>query len=326
MKKIAILASGGNAPAMNNAIITLVKQAMVRKMQPFVVYDGFQGLIEDKIEPANIRYLEKFSARGNVVIRTSRSKEFKTLNGRKKAFNNLNKHQIDTLIIIGGDGSYKGAYELSKLGINCITIPGTIDNDVSSSDTTIGFHTSLNTIVDVIDGLRDTFDSHKTTGIIEVMGRFCDDLAIYSSIASGTEAVVTSKNIFKLNDFVNVVNESVKNGKDSCLIIVAERLYGNNGLPTINHIAEQVEKITKKPTRACVLGHIQRGGTPTAYDRYIANIMAYEAIEIINKNMKNRAICLEKNKVKSIDLATAIKLKKVKINKYIKDFKRLSLI
>jgi 6-phosphofructokinase 1 len=206
--RIGILASGGNSPGMNNAIITLVKKSLACKITPILIYDGYKGLLNEQFHRADIRKLEEFNFRGNVVIGTARSQEFYKLEYKKKAANILKKHKIDVLIVIGGDGSYKGASSLSELGVKVMCLPGTIDNDVASTHNTIGFNTCLNTIVNSLDSLRDSFDSHSGICFVEVMGREFSDLAIYGGIATQAEAIVTSENVMSIENFVEIANET----------------------------------------------------------------------------------------------------------------------
>lgn len=206
--KIGILASGGNSPGMNNAIITLVKKAIALKMTPILIYDGYKGLLEEKFAKPNIAFLDNFNSRGNVMIGAARSKEFYKLETKKKAIAILKKHKIDVLVVIGGDGSYKGANSLAQLGMKVLCLPGTIDNDIASTHTTIGFNTCLNTIVNSLDAIRDCFDSHAGICFVEVMGRSFSDLAIYSGIATQAEAIITSENVMNAENFVEIANET----------------------------------------------------------------------------------------------------------------------
>jgi 6-phosphofructokinase 1 len=266
--RIAVLASGGNSPAMNNAVITLAKSAKLNKIDIKLIFNGFQGLLEHKFTDADIRYLEEFTSRGNVVIGTSRSKEFMKLEAKHKAIKILKKEKIDVLVVIGGDGSYRGATELSKLGVKVMTLPGTIDNDISSTNSTIGFYTCLDVIVQSIDRLRDSFDSHSGICFVEVMGRGFSDLAIQAGIATNAEIIVTKENVLKASDFIRIANETKQNKKRSCIFVITEKIYGKNGLPTLDEIAEEVERKTNRVCRVNVIGHSQRGGVPAAIDRY----------------------------------------------------------
>jgi 6-phosphofructokinase 1 len=266
--RIAVLASGGNSPGMNNAVITLVKSARLNKIDIKLIYDGFQGLLENKFRDADIRSLEDFYVRGNIVIGTSRSKDFLQIEYKKQAIKNLKKQKVDVLVVIGGDGSYKGAASLAKLGMKVMALPGTIDNDVASTDSTIGFYSCLHTIVESIDKIRDSFDSHSGICFVEVMGRGFSDLAVQAGVATIAEAIVTNENIMSAKDFINVANETKKNKKRSCIFVITEKIYGTNGLPTLDELAKEVEKATGRVCRVNIIGHIQRGGTPLATDRY----------------------------------------------------------
>jgi 6-phosphofructokinase 1 len=266
--RIAVLASGGNSPGMNNAVITLVKSARLNKIDIKLINDGYRGLLEDKFHDADIRLLEDFSARGNVVIGTARSKEFHQIEYKRKAIKNLRKHKIDVLVVIGGDGSYKGAASLAKLNMKVMALPGTIDNDVASTDSTIGFFSCLHTIVESIDKIRDSFDSHSGICFVEVMGRGFSDLAVQAGVATMAEAIVTSENVLSTDEFISIANETKRNKKRSCIFVITEKIYGANGLPTLDELAKEVEKVTGRVCRVNVIGHIQRGGVPSATDRY----------------------------------------------------------
>jgi 6-phosphofructokinase 1 len=312
--KIGILTSGGNSPGMNNAIITLVKKATALKMTPILIQDGYKGLLENKFTKPNIRLLESYNLRGNSVIGCSRLPEFYKTEYKKKAATILKKQGINVLIVIGGDGSYKGAASLSQLGIKVMGLPGTIDNDVSSTHTTIGFNTCLNTIVNSLDAIRDSFDSHSGICFVEVMGRTFSDLAIYAGIAADAEAIVTSENVMTADDFINVVKKTRKNGKRSCVFVITELIYGKNGLPPLQEIAKEVSEATNRITRVQIIGYVQRGGVVSAYDRYLASIMANHCIDcIVNKNF-NRVIAEIENKIIDIDIIEATSMPQKKNN------------
>jgi 6-phosphofructokinase 1 len=306
--KIAILASGGNSPGMNDAIITLVKKAKLSNIESVLIYDGYAGLLKNDFRKLDPHYLDQFVSRGNVIIGSSRSKEFATPAGQRKAVTILKKNKIDVLIVIGGDGSYIGASQLSKLGFKVMGLPGTIDNDVASTDTTIGFYTCLNTITTSIDAIRDSFESHAGICFVEVMGRGFSDLAIMAGIATGAEAIVTSSNILKASDFINIANETNKHGKRSCVFVITESIYGKNNLPSLQDIAKQVETKTHRATRVNVVGHIQRGGVPVASDRYLASVMANHCIDCIKARKFNRVICEHDRDIIDIDIVQATTL------------------
>jgi 6-phosphofructokinase 1 len=310
--KIAILASGGNSPGMNNAVITLVKKAKLEKIETLLINDGYDGLLnEDFIKP-NLRILEQFNSRGNIIIGSARSKLFYDVANKKKAVQILKKNKIDVLIVIGGDGSYKGASVLAELGAKVMCLPGTIDNDVSSTDTTIGFYTCLNTIVRAIDGIRDSIDSHKGTCFVEVMGRGFSDLAIQAGIATDAEAIITSDNVMNTEDLIKIANETYKRGKRSCLFIVTEQLYGLNGLPSLNDLAKQIEIATSRSCRVNVIGHMQRGGVTDAADRFLAASMANHCIDCIKAKKYNRVISEIRRKIIDVGIKEATTMPKKK--------------
>ncbi len=304
IKKIAVLTSGGDAPGMNNAVRAVVKHAKANGIEAFLVIEGYKGLVGDNIISAEEINVDKEYRNGGTFIYSARLPEFADIKVREKAVANLKKRGIEAVVVIGGDGSYMGAKKLTEMGINCIGIPGTIDNDISSSELTIGFDTALNTIVDSVDKIRDTMRSHNRVAIIEVMGRHCPDLTVFGGIAARAEAVVTSENIFSIDDFVNVVKETQKIGKRpnsvgkrSVIIMVAELTYGIDGRPTLEEIAKEVEKQTGKVTRVSVLAHQQRGGTPTAMERVLATRMGVHAVELIKAGIGGRVVGNQGDKI-----------------------------
>jgi 6-phosphofructokinase 1 len=311
--RIGILASGGNSPGMNNAVITLVKKAYLLKMTPILIYNGYKGLLEEDFRKPDIRSLEAFNLRGNVAIGCARSPEFYKQEYKQKAVAILKKKKIDVLVVIGGDGSYKGAASLSQMGVKVMGLPGTIDNDVSSTNTTIGFNTCLNTIVNSLDAIRDSFDSHSGICFVEVMGRTLSDLAVNAGIAVEAEAIVTSENIMSAEDFINIANRTWKRGKRSCVFVITELIYGRDGLPTLQEIAEEVSKVTKRVCRVQVVGYVQRGGIVSAYDRCLASIMANHCMECINKKKFNRVMSRAGGTIIDIDIIDATTMPK-KIN------------
>lgn len=306
--RIGILASGGNSPGMNNAIITMVRKAILLKMTPILIRDGYKGLLEEKFEKANIRFLEEFNCRGNAIIGSARSPEFYKQEYKKKAVAILKKHKIDVLIVIGGDGSYKGAASLTKYGIKVMGLPGTIDNDVASTDTTIGFNTCLNTIVNSLDAIRDSFDSHSGICLVEVMGRNFSDLAIFAGISIDAEAIITPENVMSAEDFINIANKTWKNGKRSCIFVITELIYGKNGLPTLQEIAQEVTQGTNRTCRVQVIGYVQRGGITSAYDRYLASVMGNHCIDCISQKKFNRVISRIDGKIVDKDIIEATSL------------------
>lgn len=306
--KIAILASGGNSPGMNNIIVGLVKAARFHNIEPWLIYDGYDGILKNQFVLADIRNLEQFITRGNAIIGSSRSKTFYDINTKQQAVKVLKEKEIEVLIVIGGDGSYNGAAQLSKLGMKVMCLPGTIDNDIASTSTTIGFFTCLNTIVNHIDALRDSFESHCGICFVEVMGRGHSDLAVRSGIATCAEAIITSKNILLAKDFIKIANDTWKNGKRSCIFVITEQIYGMENYPPLTQIAKQVEQATGRTTRINIIGHAQRGGVVTAIDRYWAVVMATHCIECIVAGRFNRAIGEIERKVVDIDINEALQI------------------
>lgn len=305
MKKIAVLTSGGDSPGMNNAVSAVIKMALVNGIEPYIIKDGFKGLVNGDIELTNLNFAQKINNYGGTAIGTARMEEFRDqLEIRQNAANNLKKHKIDGLVIIGGDGSYNGALALSNLGIKCVALPGTIDNDIVCTDFTIGFDTTLNIVVDAIDRIRDTNNSHNRCGIIEVMGRHCGDIALFTGLGSGVEIISSSQSILSQDEIINRVKKFKENNYRSVLIVVSENLYD------VSNLAKEIETQTKYVTRATTLGHIQRGGRPSANDRLLATKMGYEAVHQLLNNKSGICLAINDNKIKAYDLKTALNLKR----------------
>ncbi len=309
IKTVAVLASGGNSPSMNNVVITLIRKCLYYGIKIKLINNGFKGLLDNKISNPNLQVLSYFYATGNIFIGSSRCLKFKELAYQKKAYEILKKNKIDCLFVIGGDGSYHGAQALKKLGMQVICFPGTIDNDISSTERTIGFSTALNSIVTNVDAIRNSFDSHLGVCFVEVMGRRFPDLAINAGIACQAEAIITTENILNYEQILKIVNETWKNKHRSCLIIVTEKIYGLNGLPTLKQIADKIEKATKRQTRVDVLGYMQRGGVPTAEDRNLATRMASYGLDLaINNPKKSFTIDFKKGRITHTDIDKALKM------------------
>ena len=281
IKNIAILTSGGDSPGMNAAIRATAKNAVNHDIKPYLIYEGYKGLLDENIKPANIMELDKFISRGGTHIYSYRFPKFKEVEIQKKARDILKKHDIDALVVIGGDGSYKGAYALHKLGVQVIGIPGTIDNDIPFTDSTIGFYSAVNAVVSTIDNIRNTAQSHNRLVLIEVMGRYCPDIAIFAGIATGAEAVITNENIFSMDDFVKTAKKIRDNGKRSIIFVISELIYGQNGRQTLPEIAKIITQKTGIVSRTLVVGHIQRGATPTGIDRFYATRFGIFAVELL---------------------------------------------
>ena len=304
IKKVGILTSGGDAPGMNNAIWALVKQAQKMNIEPFLVFHGYKGLYEGEIKPVIKGQVSRYISRGGTFIYSTRFPEFKNLEVRKEAKAQLDKLGIDALVVIGGDGSYHGAQLLHEIGVKTIALPGTIDNDISSSDFTIGYDTALNTIVQSVDRIRDTMRSHKRCAIVEVMGHGAGDLALYGGLATGAEVVITNENPLTPQDIADVFKNQFKHGRHSSIAVVSEFIFDD-----MDALAVEVEKLSGITTRSISLKHTQRGGVPTAMERVNASLMGMKAIELLAKNESGLAIGIIKGKVTSTPIMEALAMK-----------------
>lgn len=310
MKKIAVMTSGGDAPGMNSAIRAAVRTCLNSGVEPYVIYDGYKGLVEGRIVKVDRRFVSEVLSRGGTIIGTARLESFKDLSVRKTAVDNLKSLGIEGLVIIGGDGSFRGANELCELGIKCIGIAGTIDNDINSEGYTVGFDTALNTIVDAIDKLRDTSSSHNRCTIVEVMGRHCGDLALYSSIASGADILIDPNTGFNEEEIYEDIKRMKLEGRRHVLVVVSEHVLD------CNELAKKIQENTGFETRANILGHFQRGGHPTAMDRFRASVLGCEAVKYLLNGESDKMLYLTNKRVKSLSFDEAIK-KKVINYKYL---------
>ena len=275
IKKIAVLTSGGDAPGMNAAIRGVVRSALAADLDVFGIYEGYQGLYNNKIKPLNRYSVSDIINKGGTFLGSARFPEFKDPAIRAKCADVLRSHGIDALVVIGGDGSYIGAKLLTEEhGFPCVGIPGTIDNDVAGTDYTIGYQTALETAVEAIDRLRDTSSSHQRISIVEIMGRHCSDLTISAGIAGGCEYIVASELGFNREELVREIENSIKQGKRHALIVITELITD------VHSLAREIEARVGHETRATVLGHIQRGGTPCAFDRILASRMGVYAVDL----------------------------------------------
>jgi len=303
LKRIAVLTSGGDAPGMNPAIRAVVRTCLNSGVEPYVVYDGYKGLVEGKIIKVDRRFVSEVLNRGGTIIGTARLKEFTELEVQKKAVNNLKELGIEGLVVIGGDGSFRGANDLCNLGINCVCVAGTIDNDINSSGYTVGFDTALNTIVEAMDKLRDTSSSHHRCTIVEVMGRHCGDLALYSSIACGADILIDPNTELDEEKMYKDIIRMKEEGRRHVLVVVSENILD------CYELAKKIEKNTGFETRANVLGHFQRGGTPTAMDRFRASVLGSEAVKYLISGKKDIMLYLSNKEIKSIPLDEAVEKK-----------------
>lgn len=301
MKKIAVLTSGGDAPGMNAAIRAVVRTAIHNGIEVMGVQRGYSGLINGELFTMDRTSVSDIIQRGGTILRTARCPEFKDEEVRKKAAKILQAYGVEALVVIGGDGSFTGAKLLSKLGIKTIGIPGTIDNDLAYTDFTLGFDTALNTVVDAINKIRDTSTSHERVSIVEVMGRNCGDLSLYAGISGGAEAIIVPEvESFDRDELCKTILEGKNKGKMHNLVILAEGIGG------AFELAEYVENITGIETRATVLGHIQRGGSPSASDRVLASRMGAKAVEVLLEGKTSRVIGIRDNKIIDQDIDEAL--------------------
>lgn len=310
IKTIAVLTSGGDAPGMNAAIRAVVRKAIVNGVNVKGIKKGYQGLLNEEIFDMDRHSVSDIIQRGGTILGTARCKEFTTEEGQIKGAEICRKHGIDGVVVIGGDGSYRGAQALSKQGINTIGIPGTIDLDISSSDYTIGFDTAINTAMEAIDKIRDTSSSHERCSIVEVMGRNAGYIALWCGIANGAEDILLpEKYDFNEQGIINNIISNRKKGKTFHLIINAE------GIGHSTSMARRIEAATGIETRATILGYMQRGGSPTCKDRYYASIMGAYAADILCQGKTNRVIGVKNGEFRDFDIDEALAMQKG-INEY----------
>ncbi|MEG0133225.1 MAG: 6-phosphofructokinase [Clostridium sp.] len=300
MKRIAVLTSGGDSPAMNAAIRAVVRTGIGKGIKVFGVHRGYNGLINGELFEMDKQSVSDIIQRGGTILRTARSEEFRTPEGRERALNVIKVLKIDGVVVIGGDGSFKGADLLSDLGVATVGVPGTIDNDLEYTDYTIGFDTALNTAIDAINKIRDTSSSHERVSVIEVMGRNCGELALFAGIAGGAEQVIIPEKSFAIEDICENIFKGKRCGKLHNIIILAEGVGGAQKL------AKKIEEITSIETRATVLGYIQRGGSPSAFDRILASRMGNKAVETLMSGKSARVIGIKGNKIIDMDIKEAL--------------------
>lgn len=305
MKTIGILTSGGDAPGMNAAIRAVVRMGIEKGLRVMGIQRGYSGLINGEIYEMNRHSVSDIIQRGGTILRTARCEEFKTVEGRKKAVNVLKVFGIDGLVVIGGDGSFTGAKLLSQMGILTVGLPGTIDNDLAYTDYTIGFDTALNTVLDAVNKLRDTSSSHERVSVIEVMGRNCGDIALFTGIAGGAESVIIPEIEFSKQELCKTILQGKLRGKLHNLIILAEGVGG------ANELAKEIEEITGIEARATILGHIQRGGSPTSFDRILASRMGAKAVRVLLEGKSSRVIGIKGGKIIDEDIEEALKTPRV---------------
>jgi 6-phosphofructokinase 1 len=300
--KIAVLTSGGDAPGMNACVRAVVRSTINYGFEAYGVFDGYKGLVEGKIKKLERNDVGQILNRGGTILGSSRLLSFREEKVRQIAVDNLKKLGIDNLVCIGGDGTFRGAMALNEMGINCIGIPGTIDNDIASTEFTIGFFTALDTAIDAIDKLRDTSFSHQRCTVVEVMGRNCGDLSIFSGIACGAEIVITKDTGFSETDILKQVQKAEKMGKRHLIVVVAENITD------VFALAKKIQDNSSYEARATVLGYIQRGGTPSAFDRILASKMGVHAVDLLKEGKGGYAVFTKSLDVSQIELSKALEV------------------
>lgn len=300
MTRLAVLTSGGDAPGMNAALRAVVRKSIYLGCEVYAVKEGFRGIINDNMELMNLSSVADIIQRGGTVLRTARCEEFKTAQGQAQGVENLRRRGVDGVIVIGGDGSFRGALALNRAGITAVGIPGTIDNDIPCTDYTIGFDTAVATACDAIDKIRDTATSHQRTFIIELMGRHSGAIALAAGLAAGAESILLPERPYDLDEVCQRLEKGRQRGKLHSIILVAE------GVASAYDIAEEITKKTKQDTRVIVLGHLQRGGSPTAFDRILASRMASVAVDLVLTGQGGKLVALQKGDYIGVDIEYAL--------------------
>jgi len=312
INRIGVLTSGGDSPGMNAAIRAIVRAGIKHGKEMYFIYDGYRGLVEGNIERVDRTSVANIITWGGTVIRSARLPEFADPEVRKKGVEQLRKYGIDALVVIGGDGTYMGAKKLTEMGINCIGLPGTIDNDLACTEYTIGFDTALNTIVEAVDKLRDTSSSHQRCSVIEVMGNHCGDLALYSGVACGAELIISPDHMIPKEEVMSTLRDLKTSSKRHALVIVSEKLFD------VKDFAREIEKETGFETRSEVLGRIQRGGSPSAFDRILAARMGVYAIECLIEGKSGRCVGIIQNRLVDFDIYEALTMQRDKHEQLLK--------
>ncbi len=306
IRKIAVMTSGGDSPGMNAALRAVVRTAVYYRLECAAIYRGYEGLIEGDIVKMDARSVHHIIQKGGTIIKTARSKEFRTIEGRKKAYENLLAENVDALIVIGGDGSFTGGMVFSReFDIPVIGIPGTIDNDIFGTDFTIGYDTALNTAVEVIDKIRDTATSHNRLFFVEVMGRHAGFIALNAGIGAGAEEILIPEEDMGLDRLLISLENSRRSGKTSSIVVVAE---GDKTGENVFELAKYVEdNLPQYEARVSILGHMQRGGAPSCFDRVLASRMGVKAVELLIDGKSNLMVGVQNNQMVPVELEKAIK-------------------
>ena len=304
IKTIGVLTSGGDAPGMNAAVRAVVRAALKKGMNVYGVKRGYCGLIEDDIEPLNELSVAGIIQRGGTMLYTARSAEFRTEDGVLLAKENCEKHGLEGLVVIGGDGSFRGAADLSAHGIACVGVPGTIDNDIACTEYTIGYDTAMNTAMELMDKLSDTSQSHYRCSVVEVMGRGAGYIAVNTGVASGALEIITKEMPYDLDKIAKKMLEFKARGKQNFIIVVAENIGHED------EIAKLLQEKTGIESRSTILGHVQRGGSPTVRDRVVATEMGYYAVELLEQGIGNRVVGMQGGKIVDFDIQEALAMSK----------------
>ena len=305
-KSIAVLTSGGDAPGMNAAVRAVVRAGINKGMRVYGVYRGYNGLLNGDVQEMNLRSVSDIIGFGGTMLYTARSDEYATPAGIKRAADFCRSIDVSGVVVIGGDGSFKGARALTNAGINCIGIPGTIDNDIACSEYTVGFDTAMNTALQMVDRIRDTAQSHDRCSIVEVMGRRCGDIALQTGIATGATAILVPEIPYNIErDVIQRIVNTQKTGKKHFIIVVAE------GVGKVAELANYIENRLGIETRATILGHVQRGGSPTLRDRVVASQMGFRAVELLEQNIGNRVVAMNGGKIVDLDINEALDMERV---------------
>lgn len=306
-KRIAVLTSGGDAPGMNAAVRAVVRSAAYKGIEVMGIYCGYKGLLDNDMKLLSPRDVSNIINHGGTMLYSNRCDEFKTPEGLAKAVENCKKNNIDGIICIGGDGTFRGATDLSRLGIPCIGIPATIDNDISATDYTIGFDTAKNTVIEMVDRLRDTCESHARCNVVEVMGRNAGYIALDCGIAVGAVGIGIREIPFDKNHLIDRINNLSHEGKRNFIVMVSEGLGAEN----TENLAEEIEKATGIETRFARLAHVQRGGCPTSMDRTIATLMGDRAVDLLIDGKYNLVVCYNNGKVCAAEMEYAFELDRI---------------
>ena len=302
-KSIAVLTSGGDAPGMNAAVRAVVRTGLNFGMKVYGVMRGYNGLLTGDLKEMNMRSVSDIMQHGGTALYTARSPEFNTPAGVEKAANMCREKGIEGVVVIGGDGSFRGARDLTNAGINCIGVPGTIDNDIACTDYTIGYDTALNTAMEMIDRIRDTTESHDRCSVVEVMGRRCGDIALNTGVAVGALTALVPEIPYDFHrDVLDRIRLAQSTGKRHYIIVVAE------GVGNTEELAQRIQRHTGIETRATILGHVQRGGAPTLRDRVVASRMGYHAAELLFNGIGNRVVAMKGEQIVDFDITEALNM------------------